>query len=308
VSALTLTAQTPRTLPLHLPQISLVTPSYNQAPYLRETLGSVANQRYSDLQYIVLDGGSTDGSVDLIREYTQQISHWRSERDGGAAAAIEEGRQLSTGELFNWLNSDDYLFPGTLRALGCIAAKYPDFDIYAFAGMQTTAEGLVYGHFSQWPNMRYYLCAGGMPLAQESTFLRTNFLTKNGIKIRAELSNLFDTVLYEEMFACGARILFIDALGGAIRHHDEAKTTKGVPQSDFEKYWRIQEYTLTRAQRLWRRVCRTRLNRSIRAFTSFSVNRRLVDRLLGQHTVAAKCVFKGGSTTNPDAWRIIPID
>jgi len=97
------------------PRITIVTPSYNQAKFLRETIESVLGQGYPDLEYIVMDGGSTDGSVEIIREYEKHLAFWCSAPDGGQSSAINQGFARATGKIMAWLNSDDYYLPGTLR-------------------------------------------------------------------------------------------------------------------------------------------------------------------------------------------------
>lgn len=99
------------------PRISIVTPSYNQAAFLEETIRSVLLQGYPNLQYIVIDGGSTDGSVDIIKKYAPWIDHWESAPDRGQSHALNKGLMRCNGEWFNWLNSDDYFFPGALHSL-----------------------------------------------------------------------------------------------------------------------------------------------------------------------------------------------
>lgn len=96
------------------PRITVVTPSFNQGQFIEETIVSVIGQGYPNLEYIIMDGGSTDNTVEIIKKYEKHISHWQSEKDGGQAAAINNGFRRSTGDILAWLNSDDFYFPGTL--------------------------------------------------------------------------------------------------------------------------------------------------------------------------------------------------
>jgi len=111
--------QQPTTLPggVPWPRITIVTPSFNQAIYLEETIRSVLLQGYPNLEYIVIDGGSSDGSAAIIEKYAPWLAHWESERDRGQSHAINKGFARATGEWLGWLNSDDWYNPGALHAL-----------------------------------------------------------------------------------------------------------------------------------------------------------------------------------------------
>lgn len=100
------------------PKISIVTPSYNQCQYVEETIRSVLLQGYPNLEYIVMDGGSTDGSVAIIQRYANWLAHWQSRKDGGQADAVYRGFERSTGEILGYLNSDDLLVPRCLEKVG----------------------------------------------------------------------------------------------------------------------------------------------------------------------------------------------
>ncbi len=105
------------------PKISIVTPSYNQGQFIEETIRSVLLQGYPNLEYIIIDGGSTDNSVEIIKKYSPWLTYWVSEPDRGQSHAINKGLTHCTGEVFNWINSDDLLCPGALRAVATAWAK-----------------------------------------------------------------------------------------------------------------------------------------------------------------------------------------
>ena len=110
------------------PRISVVTPSFNQSAFLEETLRSVLDQGYPNLEYIVIDGGSTDASADIIRKHAGRITCWVSEKDQGQYDAINKGFARSTGEIMAWLNSDDKYLPWTFSVVGEIFASRPEVE------------------------------------------------------------------------------------------------------------------------------------------------------------------------------------
>ncbi|MEO6328709.1 MAG: glycosyltransferase family 2 protein [Ginsengibacter sp.] len=102
---------------MNYPKISIVTPSFNQGQYIEQTIQSVIEQNYPNLEYIIIDGGSTDNTVDIIKKYESHITYWVSEKDKGQTHAINKGFSKCTGDIFNWLNSDDYYEPGALKSV-----------------------------------------------------------------------------------------------------------------------------------------------------------------------------------------------
>lgn len=110
------------------PRVTIVTPSFNQGRFLEETIRSVLLQGYPDLEYIVIDGKSTDESVEIIEKYSPWLAHWESERDRGQADAINKGFRRATGEFVNWLNSDDYFYPNALTETVEFLRQHPEVD------------------------------------------------------------------------------------------------------------------------------------------------------------------------------------
>ncbi len=112
------------------PLVSLVTPSYNQAEFLEQTIRSVLNQDYPHIEYLVIDGGSSDGSIEIIQRYADHLAFWVSEPDRGQAEAINKGLRRVQGQIIGWLNSDDILLPGTVRLAVETFSRHPQIDVF----------------------------------------------------------------------------------------------------------------------------------------------------------------------------------
>jgi glycosyltransferase involved in cell wall biosynthesis len=123
------------------PQISIITPSFNQGRFLAATLESVLRQDYPALEYLVMDAGSEDGSVEIIRQRASELSFWRSEPDRGQAAAINEGFSRSSGVILGWLNSDDLYTPGTFSQLASIFGRISDQPVVVYGACELFHDG-----------------------------------------------------------------------------------------------------------------------------------------------------------------------
>lgn len=110
------------------PRISIVTPSYNQAAYLETTIRSILDQNYPNLEYVIMDGGSTDGSVEIIKKYRDRLTYWTSAKDRGQFHAITEGFKHTSGDILAFLNSDDIYFPWTFHIVSQIFRQVPEVD------------------------------------------------------------------------------------------------------------------------------------------------------------------------------------
>ncbi len=128
----------------NLPHVSIITPSYNQAQFLEETIRSVISQDYAGIEYIIIDGGSTDGSVEIIRQYASRVAHWVSEPDQGQADAINKGFQRATGDIVTWLNADDvYVTRDAIRLVVMAFQAHPHADIVYGDAMTIDEQGYV---------------------------------------------------------------------------------------------------------------------------------------------------------------------
>jgi glycosyltransferase involved in cell wall biosynthesis len=159
-----------------LPTISVVVPNYNGGATLARTLESLLDQGYPGLQVVVVDGGSTDDSVDVIKRFAPRLDHWESEKDRGQSHAINKGFARCTGDVVNWLCSDDYLLPGALATVGRRFAEWPDADVvYGGCVMDIVREG------TQWvapapPAASVELLPAHNPILQPACFYRRRLL------------------------------------------------------------------------------------------------------------------------------------
>jgi glycosyltransferase involved in cell wall biosynthesis len=180
------------------PRISIVTPNYNYGQFIEETIRSVLLQGYPNLEYIVIDGGSTDNSVEIIKKYEKWLSYWVSEKDNGQSNAINKGIKKCTGIIFNWLNSDDIL---TAYSLFHVSSMWIKESPTILVG---SGKIVLEDKCSEWiPNSSQSIsplnlalyCQGGVGMSQPSTFLNLNAVKGAG-GINESLNYIMDYTLY----------------------------------------------------------------------------------------------------------------
>ncbi len=215
-----------RSLP---PRLTIVTPSFNQARYLEACLDSVLSQNYPNLEYIVMDGGSTDGSADIIRRHEKHLAHWQSAPDAGQYWAVNEGFRRGTGEVMAWLNSDDLYHPGALRRAAAVFVACP--EVRWLMGRPTVfdPEGrliLVLDPLPSWSAADYRAGRFGPPhIQQESTFWRRSLWLEAGGYVDGGFRLAGDLELWSRFFRHD-RLFVADMLLGGFRSQPEAKSAR----------------------------------------------------------------------------------
>jgi glycosyltransferase involved in cell wall biosynthesis len=158
-----------------LPLVSIITPSFNQARYLEATIKSVLGQDYPRLEYIIVDGGSTDGSVDIIQKYLNRITWWISEKDKGQTDALNKGFARAKGEVFAWLNSDDTYNPGAISAAVKYLSEHPEIAMVYSDCNYVNEEGRVIGQFPAAQTDYRRLRQGYVHIPQQTMFFRARY-------------------------------------------------------------------------------------------------------------------------------------
>ncbi|MFD2937240.1 glycosyltransferase family 2 protein [Spirosoma flavum] len=160
-------------------RISIITPSYNQGNFIEETILSVLNQNYSNLEYIIIDGGSTDNTIEIIKKYENKIAYWISEKDNGQTHAINKGFEIATGDIIAWINSDDVYCDGVLNSVSLFFENNPGSKWLAGNLLFMNKEGSVY--LRKYPNSSPWLEKNAMmSIYQPNIFLKKSILTTIG--------------------------------------------------------------------------------------------------------------------------------
>ena len=215
-------------------KISIVTLSFNQRAYLKEAMDSVLSQSYPDLEYIVVDPGSNDGSRELINSYGKRIAHVIFEPDRGAADGLNKGFGRATGDVYGFLNADDLLYPGSLNRVAQFFEAHPECDVAMGDGYKIDGRGQRIRHYKarnfSVPSFFY----GGAQWLQQSTFFRADTYRKSP-RFNLQNRTCWDGELFVHFANDGARIGYISADLGAFRIHEASISGSGKMNEQYQR-------------------------------------------------------------------------
>jgi glycosyltransferase involved in cell wall biosynthesis len=204
------------------PKISVITPSFNQEKFLEKTILSVLDQNYPNLEYIIVDGGSTDGSLEIIKKYEKQLAWWVSEKDEGQVTAINKGLRRATGTWIGWQNSDDIYFKNTFNDLRLEIKKNPEVDIiiadmFLIDDLDNKIRDIRYVK----PSYKSVLVEG-MVLSNQSAFWKRNIHNELGY-LSEQYQYSFDYEWFLKILKHG-KAVHVNKIWGGFRIHQDTKT------------------------------------------------------------------------------------
>ena len=230
------------------PKISIITPSYNQGQYIEETILSIINQNYPYVEHIIIDGGSTDNTVDVLKKYNEKLTYWVSEKDNGQSEALNKGLRKATGEIIYWLNSDDILLPDALNKVVQYFDNNKDIDfLNGYMLVIDKKSNILFSYFVL-KQKRFYAERGIYYIAQPSMFFKRKIFDTIGFlkeDYHAQMDKELLIRIFENNFKIGEMKKFLAAfryheasksiISGSIWNEDTLKLRKKYPKSYGQK-------------------------------------------------------------------------
>jgi glycosyltransferase involved in cell wall biosynthesis len=211
---------------MKLPEITVVTPSYNQGNFLEETILSVLAQNYPKIEYVIMDGGSDDSSVEIIKRYSHRLAYWESEKDRGQSHAINKGLRMATGEIMGWLCSDDTYLQGALMKVGAFMAQNPGIDVIYGDVAAIDGEGNVMTATRSLNFNRLGLLSRSGSIPQPASFFRKEVLDRIGY-LDESIEYCMDYEFFLRAAFAECRFQRIPETIATYRYHPLSKTVRG---------------------------------------------------------------------------------
>jgi glycosyltransferase involved in cell wall biosynthesis len=209
-------------MPDYSPLVSIITPSYNQGPFLEETILSVLKQDYGNIEYILIDGGSTDNTIAVIQKYQHQLAYWISEKDEGQTHAILKGFEKAKGKYITWLCSDDLIEPSMISISVCLLENHPEWAMTYGDRIRYDAKSNMIG-YHRYCAFRPWLLKWGFAIPQETTLMRRDAYDRSG-GLDKSLRMAMDFDLFCRLSKVGL-IKHLPVFFGRFRSHKENKST-----------------------------------------------------------------------------------
>lgn len=242
------------------PKISIITPSFNQGKYIEKTIQSILDQNYPNLEYIIIDGGSTDETIEIIKKYEHKIKYWVSEKDGGQTDAINKGLKYCTGDIFNWINSDDYLSENALftiakgfmdhPSVGMVAGAVQNFNekegIQLFINRNLCINGIL---STNWDYLYH----------QPGVWLRMETLRAAGI-FRIDYHYCFDLEFLLRYLLLNDQVFYTNEKVAYFRLHELSKTVTYPEKFALENKRLFREFYLSQKGKIYYEVAKRKSN------------------------------------------------
>ena len=222
------------------PKISIIIPSYNQGFFIEKTILSVLNQKYPKYELIIIDGGSTDNTIDILKKYDSYIYYWISEEDNGQSSAVNKGISIATGDFISWQNSDDIYWHNAFWYFAHAYELEAEYDIYyGNYHVINQEDEILWSHYLSSPSLLYQKYRGNI-MANQSAFFSKKIINKCG-SLDTSLQFAMDHELFLRFMMGGAKAKHIPQFLGAFRIHNASKTGIGNQDSWRKEHAYIRE-------------------------------------------------------------------
>jgi glycosyltransferase involved in cell wall biosynthesis len=226
-------------------RFSIVTPSFEQGVFISHTISSVADQKYSNIEYFVQDGGSKDSTIDTLKNFQHVLTEWESAKDSGQSQAINHGFKKSRGDIMSWLNSDDILLPGALQTVANFFQKHPDVEVVYGNRLLIDEAGMEIGRWVM-PGHDSAVLSWVDYIPQETLFWRRSIWERVGGQVDETFQFAMDWDLLLRFRDAGANFAHIPRFLGAFRIHEQQKTSARINQVGHKEMDMIRERLLGR--------------------------------------------------------------